>query len=107
MTMQERRAHLLRLIGTSLDYELADLYLQMAGDAILSRAYPFDGPDTVRELPERYHLLQVEIAAYLIAKRGAEGQTSHSENGISRSYESGGIPASYLRRIVPECGVPS
>ena len=107
MTDQKRRIYLRRLTETSLDEEMLDLYLDMASDAILARAYPFDAPGVRRELPERYYRLQCEIAAYLINRRGAEGQTAHSENGISRTYESAGIPASYLAQIVPCCGVPS
>ena len=38
---------------------------------------------------------------YLLNKRGAEGQTAHSENGISRSYEDGDVPPTLLRDIVP------
>ena len=107
MTEQKRMIYLRSMTETNFDAETLSLYLDMASDAILARAYPFDAPDVERTLPERYHRLQCEIAAYLINKRGAEGQTAHSENGISRTYESAGIPASYLRQIVPVCGVPS
>ena len=75
------------------------LYLRLAEDAVLSRAYPF-GYDA-KEVPSRYAVKQVEIAAYLLNKRGAEGEITHNENGINRSYESGGIPDSMLRGIVP------
>lgn len=107
MTAEKRRIYLRAMIESDLDEALLGLYLDMADDAILARAYPFDPPDMVRPLPERYHRLGCEIAAYLISRRGAEGQTAHSENGISRTYESAGIPESYLRQIVPCCGVPS
>ena len=50
-------------------------------------------------------MTQVEVAAYLLNKRGAEGETAHSENGISRSYEDGDVPSSLLRDIVPYAGV--
>ena len=43
----------------------------------------------------------MEIAAYLVNQRGAEGETAHSENGISRSYEDGDVPPTLLREIVP------
>ena len=42
-------------------------------------------------LVQKYQSLQVEIAAYLLDKRGATGEIAHSENGISRSYENGDI----------------
>ena len=85
------------------DTLLLDL-LESAKFAILSRRYPFGGFPT--DLDSRYHDLQVRIAVYLYNKRGAEGQTSHSENGISRTYESADIPESLLRDIIPYVGVP-
>lgn len=78
-------------------------YLGIAGNKICRKAYPFD--PTVTEVPEQYHFLQVEIAVYLLNKRGAEFETSHSENGISRTYENGDVPSSMLRQIIPMCGV--
>ena len=78
-------------------------YLAIAGRKIIDRAYPYD--DTIEDVPRRYELLQCEIAVYLLNKRGAEGETSHSENGISRSYENADIPESMLSVITPFCGV--
>lgn len=75
------------------------VYLKLAGSKICRRAYPFD--PAVTEVPEQYQFLQVEITVYLLNKRGAEGQTGHTENGISRSYESGDVPESMLRQVVP------
>ena len=57
------------------------------------------------EVPVQYEHLQLEIAIYMLNKRGAEGQTSHSENGISRSYENADIPKSMLMSITPNVGV--
>lgn len=74
-------------------------YLAIAGNKVLKRAYPFD--ETITAVPDRYAYNQLEIAAYLLNKRGAEGQTAHSENGISRSYEDGDVPPTLLREIVP------
>lgn len=78
-------------------------YLDIAGNKILNRAYPYD--DTVTEVPSRYGYLQCEIAAYLLNKRGAEGQLSHGENGISRTYESADVPESMLKEVIPRVGV--
>ena len=78
-------------------------YLAIAGQKIINRAYPYR--DDVDEVPTRYGLLQCEIAAYLLNKRGAEGETSHSENGISRSYESADVPESLLGNVVPFCSM--
>lgn len=78
-------------------------YLDIAGQIIIRRAFPFK--DNVTEVPHKYNTLQCEIATYLLNKRGAEGETSHSENGISRSYENADIPESMLKSIIPYSGV--
>ena len=83
--------------------EILTKYLTVAGQKILNRAYPYD--DTVEEVPRRYGVLQCEIAAYLLNKRGAEGEVSHSENGISRTYENADVPESMLRDVIPHCGL--
>jgi hypothetical protein len=93
--------------GESVD-AVVSAYLAMSGDAIVNRAYPF-ATEKEREsltVPTRYQNLQCEIAVYLLNKRGAEGETSHNENGINRSYENGGIPDSMLKQVVPFCRVP-
>lgn len=74
-------------------------YLNIARSKICRKAYPFT--DAEMNVPPKYEYTQVEIAVYLLNKRGAEGETSHSENGISRTYENADIPASLMREIVP------
>ena len=105
MTDAEKLTMLKALVGendTAQDTALS-VYLSLAQSKILNRAYPYDKTKTV--VPAQYEVLQCEIAAYLWNKRGAEGQTSHSENGISRSYENGDVPESMLSAITPYCGV--
>lgn len=77
-------------------------YLYMAGQKILRLAYPYDL--TVTEVPTQYEHVQIDATVYLLNKRGAEGENSHNENGISRSYENADLPASMLRGVVPLCG---
>ena len=74
-------------------------YLKLAGEKIINRAYPYD--DTVTEVPRRYGALQCEIESYLLNKRGAEGQTSHSENGVNRTYENADVPESLMSNVTP------
>lgn len=78
-------------------------YLDIAGSKICHKAYPF--AETEMNVPPKYDYTQVEIAVYLLNKRGAEGETSHSENGISRTYENADIPASLLREVLPMASV--
>ena len=91
------------MIGDSDTDAMLSTYLTIAGRKIIARAYPYD--DTVQDVPKKYDVLQCEIAAYLLNKRGAEGEVQHSENGISRSYENADIPASMLKPVTPYCGV--
>lgn len=103
MTDAEKLTMLRVMVGESDSDELLSTYLTIAARKILNRAYPYD--DAVSDVPEKYHVLQCEIAAYLINKRGAEGQTGHTENGITRQYEDADVPPSMLKGVTPHCGV--
>ena len=103
MTQAEKLKLLKAMVGESDSEEVLLAYLNIAGGKILNRAYPFGTAET--EVPKRYDFLHCEIAAYLLNKRGAEGQTGHSENGISRSYESADVPESMLSAVTPMVGV--
>ena len=81
------------------DNDMLSVYLGIAASHVCRKAFPYDFDKT--EVPDRYASIQVEIAAYLVQKRGAEGEIAHSENGISRSYDSGDVPSSLLRDITP------
>jgi len=54
----------------------------------------------------KYVRVQLQIAVELFNKNGAEGQTSHGENGINRAYESGDISPSLLKQITPFAKTP-
>ena len=103
MTDTEKLTYLRAMVGGSDTDEVLSTYLVVAGKKIIARAYPYD--DTVIEVPDKYDTLQCEIAAYLLNKRGAEGQTQHTENGISRQYENADVPSSMLKVVTPHCGV--
>lgn len=103
MTVNEQIKILRGMIENDDDNATCAAYLKLAGEVILAKAFPFDSTKTA--VPSKYAMKQIEIAAYLMNKRGAEGQLSHSENGISRSYESGDVPDSMLKGVTPFCGV--
>lgn len=103
MTQTEKLTLLKAMVGSSDTDDVLFAYLDIAGSKIINRAYPYGAEDPT--VPPRYDFLQCEIAAYLLNKRGAEGQTSHSENGISRSYESADVPESLMGAITPMVGV--
>ena len=103
MTHEEKLQLLKAMVGESDSEEVLLTYLNIAGQKIINRAYPYGTDETA--VPKRYEFLQCEIAAYLLNKRGAEGQTGHSENGISRNYESADVPESLIGAITPMVGV--
>ena len=103
MSITERIDALRDMIENKEDDSVLLAYLRIAESAVLERRYPYD--HEVASIPSRYEGKVLEIAAYLLNKRGAEGQLSHSENGVSRSYESASIPESMLRDITPCVGV--
>ena len=100
MTQLERLK--IRITENVLDAELEDI-LESAKAVILSRRFPFgDHPD---EIENKYKDLQIRIAVEMFNKRGAEGETAHSENGVSRTYSSASVSEELLREITPKGGV--
>ena len=100
MTQLERLK--IRITEDVNDIELEDI-LESAKAVILSRRFPFGEQPT--EIEDKYKDLQIRIAVEMYNKRGAEGETSHSENGISRSYSSANVSEELLREITPKAGV--
>lgn len=96
--------------GEDNDDLLMDI-LETAQSVLLNRLYPL-GNYTEDEngepvIPKRYDDWQVRAAIDLYNRIGAEGQLSHSENGISRTYDGSWISEALLAEIVPICKVVS
>ena len=77
-------------------------YLNLALQKILDRLYPFGSQQA--EFNSKYDMLQCELAVRMIARRGGEGEISHSENGISRTWANVD-DEDLLSRVVPFVGV--
>lgn len=67
--------------------DLISAYLLDAESAILRRRYPFGIPDNAT-VENNYALLQIKLAVRYFLRRGGEGETKHSENGVDRTYGS-------------------
>lgn len=52
--------------------------------SVLNRLYPFGIGAT--EVPEQYELLECKIASRYYFRAGGEGEVTHSEGGVSRTY---------------------
>ena len=83
--------------------ELLSYLMEQSEGIILNRRYPFGAPEEVT-LSAMHEQIQLRIAVELFSKMGAEGQTEHAENGITRKWEAGDVSPSLLRTIVPVCG---
>ena len=101
----EEKISALRAMGETDADEILVVYLDLAKQKILNRMYPYIEDYGAREVPIRYESVQLNIANYLLNKRGAEGQIQHIENGIHRNYGDADVPESMLKDVTPYCRV--
>lgn len=82
------------LIGEDLQLEddVLQYYLDIAADIICDRR----NTDIVED---KFVNIQYQIAIQLINKRGIEGESSHSELGVSTSFENSSVSESLLNKI--------
>jgi hypothetical protein len=78
--------------GDTSQNDLLKLYLEDAENEILS----LTNQDVI---PEKLLPTQIELAIIYYNKQGIEGQTGHSEGGVSRSFEEG-IPKNVKKKIL-------
>lgn len=79
--------------------EILQFYLDCAKDIICEIR------NTVL-VESQYSTIQIKMAVEMYNKRGAEGQTMHTENGITRMYEKADISPSLLMQITPFARTP-
>lgn len=105
MTLEDKITALRSMMGESDDSDVVlTVYLDLAKHKILNRMYQF--PDDYAynddmDIPDRYASIQLNIACYMLNKRGAEGEIQHIENGIHRNYGSSEVPDSMLKDVIP------
>lgn len=104
MTDAEKLAKLRLMLdeGDDTSDAIANAYLEAAEKAVINIAFPYG--DGTEVMPEKYEYEQIEIAAYMLNKRGAEGEIAHTEGGTSRTFETGNIPISLRARITAYAG---
>ena len=97
----------LKIVLNARDFDVDDFddnYLQYEIDraiAEINRCRRFTPTDT-KLYDEKYEYLIIPFCISAIAKIGAEGQISHSENGVSRSYGSSmDYPKELVQQIIP------
>lgn len=105
MTDEEMVTAVKALVADTRFNEFVPHYLEIAKGAVVRKLFPYADMKW-ENVPEKHHAQTVEIAVYLVNRRGSEGEVSHSESGVSRGYESAGIPSSYFRGMISHVGVP-
>lgn len=104
MTNEQKIAKLkVLLLPDEANDNLLSTLVEQAKGIVLNRRYPFGYPEGT-EVPSQYEHIQLQIAVELFTKMGAEGEVTHNENGINRTYESADVSQSLLKRIIPMCG---
>lgn len=66
--------------------EVVTVYLNLACNAMLERLFPYNPDKEEEDIPSRYDTIQCELAARYFLRRGGQGEISHEENGVNRTY---------------------
>ena len=102
MTNQEKIVFLRKMMdGDETDDGILEVFLELAAHKILNHMYPYKDDYAGLSVPDKYAMVQLNIAVYMLNKRGAEGEIQHIENGIHRNYGSSDIPDGMLKDVVP------
>lgn len=88
MTEQEKVTAINSMMsGEAVDTSKLSVYLNFAKEEILNKMYAFNNrPDGLKDVPTKYEQVQIMAVVVGLTVAGAEGQVSHSENGIGRSF---------------------
>lgn len=101
MTDAEKLTMLKIMISPDTDTDdVLGAMLSLSQSLILNKMYPF-GYEAGTLVPAMYEHVQLELAVELYTRRGAEGQASHTENGITRTWTE---KCRTLARVVPHVG---
>lgn len=105
MTEETLKAMIKTNIESSSDMTISDdvvnTFFQLSKNAILLKRFPYLQDVSEKELPSIYDSLCVRLAVYMFNKQGAEGEVSHTENGVSIKWENGDLPESMMSEVIP------
>lgn len=98
-----------KIVGNLMTYlgesneEIIPLLVDLACQNVVNRRYPFGCTEEQKQaIISQYSNVVFRAVVYAYNMQGAEGQNSHSENGISRTF----IDEEQLyTEIIPMCGV--
>jgi len=92
---------IMNITDTSQD-DILKTYLSMAENEIISWRYSYaSAENTPTGVPAEYEQTQIFAVIAGYSQGGAENQTSHSENGISRTFKYEDMVAYIRSRVIP------
>lgn len=83
------------------EYELLDAIIDANSKRIISRVYELVGEPEDAVVPYEYRQVLIDACVLEYNMRGAEGQVSHNENGISRGYKYGDASSFIKASVCP------
>ena len=106
MSLGEKLAMLKTFLGPEADDDsLLMAYLSMAQMEILNWLYIRSTVPEDAEMPSQYDMVQIQACVAGFNISGAEGQVSHSENGIARTFKYTDMLAYIHANVYPYVGV--
>lgn len=90
MTSEQKLARLRALLGNdSSHYTDATLneYLDFAEEEIINQVYAITGLPETPSMPSEYNGIQIFAVVNGLNTQGAESETTHGENGITRTFK--------------------
>ena len=108
MTDNEKLAKVKLLLGVTDNTQdnLLAGYLSMAGEEILNWVYTnYPAPPDDAALPKKYEQVQIQAVITAMTVRGGEGETAHSENGVTRDFKYEDMLAYIHSNVYPYIGL--
>lgn len=102
MTLEERYQCFCKMLSEDVEQDVFEIYLRLATEKILIQRYPF-GTEAL-DVEPRFENDLIELTIVLYNQRGVEGQSQHTENGITRRYRT---EQEILKSIPSMAGIPS
>lgn len=109
MTQNEKLTALKLIIGIedNSEDEVLTTYLSMAEKEIIFWRFSHcAGQEAPTEIPDEYEQTQIFAVVAGYSQGGAENQTLHSENGISRSFKYEDMIAYIRSHVIPFVSIP-
>ncbi len=106
MTINEKLAMLTSLLSNDPvipSNEQLTVYLQLAEQEILAWRYSYGTAPA--ELPSEFEVTQIYAVLAGLSYSGAEGETNHSENGITRTFRHDSMLTYIHANVRPICKV--